>query len=547
MRFEGIRYPGVLRKAPVERLNMTSTYRKVGIASLVMMASVFLSKIIGLVRDSVIGGVKGAGVEVDNYLVAFTLPEILNHLIVSGFLSITFIPIFSKYLVQNREEEGWRIFSIILTCFGTILLALIVLGETCTLPLLHLIAPGKTLPEEIAPILKMTRIILPAQFFFFAGGLFMAVQFAKEQFFIPAIAGLIYNIGIVTGGLILGPSMGMEGFSWGVLGGALVGNFILQMIGAKRVGMRFSPSFAVRHPDLRKYFLLTLPLMIGLTPNFSIEFLFRFFGSFLPEGGIASINFALRIMFVVVGLFGQAVATAFFPFMTRLVTENNIKEANRLLNRTLGYLSLTLSVAMLLMVLRTEIVAVVFQRGAFDAAATAITSRVLLFLMPTAVAMAAFALVVRGYYAKQNTLFPAIFSTIAVLLTLPLYYFGMRSAGPQGIAVAMSLSTTFQALLLYIVWNRRTKNDGSRQVYISFLKMAVLSAVIGVLLEWIRQLLAGALQPVGFFHNLLIIIGIAAFWLGLLVAFGTLLRFEEITQPLKDVWGEIRHRILRKN
>jgi len=526
---------------------MTSTYRKVGIASLVMMASVFLSKIIGLVREMFIAGIMGAGEQVDNYIVAFTLPEILNHLVVSGFLSITFIPIFSKYLVRNREEEGWRIFSIILTCFGTILLALILMGESCTLPLLHLFAPGKTLPEDIAPILRMTRIILPAQLFFFAGGLFMAVQFAKEQFFIPALSGLIYNTGIIAGGLLLGPSMGMEGFSWGVLGGALVGNFLLQMLGARKVGMRYSPSLAFRHPDVRKYILLTIPLMVGLTPNFSIELLLRFFGSFLPSGGISSINFSLRIMFIVVGLFGQAVATAFFPFMTRLVTENNMAAANRLLNRTLRYLSLTLAVAMLVMVLRSEIVAVIYQRGAFDPEATALTARVLLFLMPTSVAMAAFAMVVRGYYATQDTLFPAIFSTIAVLLTLPLYYFGMRAAGPGGIAIAMSLSTAFQALLLYVVWNRRTRNHGSRQVYLSFLKMAALSAGMGVLLEWIRQLLTGALQPAGTLQNVLVIVCMSGLWLGLLVASGTWLRLEEVRQPLRDIRAEARRRLFKRS
>jgi len=526
---------------------MTSTYRKIGIASLIMMASVFLSKIIGLAREMVIAGFKGAGVEVDNYLVAFTLPEILNHLIVSGFLSITFIPIFSKYLIQNREEEGWRIFSIILTCSGTALLVLILIGEIFTLPILHFFAPGKTLPEEIAPILKMTRIILPAQFFFFAGGLFMAVQFAKERFFIPSIAGLIYNLGIIAGGLAFGPSMGMEGFSWGVLVGALVGNFLLQMVGAQKAGMRFSPSFDFRHPDFRKYILLTIPLMVGLTPNFSIELLLRFFGSFLPAGGISSINFSLRIMFIVVGLFGQAVATAFYPFMARLVTENNMAEANRLLNRALCYLSLTLSVAMLVMVLRSEIVTVIYQRGAFDPEASALTARVLIFLMPTSVAMAAFALVVRGYYATQDTLFPAIFSTIAVLLTLPLYYFGMHAAGPTGIAVAMSLSTSFQALLLYIVWNHRTENVGSRQVYSSFLKIAVLSTGMGIILEWMRRLLTSVVQPAGIFQNMLVMGCIFAVWLGLLVAIGTLLKLEEVRQPLRDIGGEVRRRFFKKN
>jgi putative peptidoglycan lipid II flippase len=337
----------------------------------------------------------------------------------------------------------------------------------------------------------------------------------------------------------------MEGFSWGVLGGALIGNFLLQMVGAKKVGMHFSPSFAFRHPDFRKYILLTIPLMIGLTPNFSIEILFRFFGSFLPDGDIAGINYAIRIMFIVVGLFGQAVATAFYPFMTRLVTENKMEEANRLLNQTLRYISLTLSVSMLVMVLRSEIVTVIYQRGAFDPEATALTARVLLFLMPTAVAMAAFAMVARGYYATQDTLFPAIFSTVAVLLTLPLYYYGMHTTGPKGIALAISLSTAFQALLLYIVWNRRTKNLGSRPVYLSFIKMALLSAGMGVLLEWMRRLLTDAMEPTGMLQNIGVIACIGAVWLGLLAALGTLLRLEEIAQPMKDIWKEGRRRIFK--
>jgi putative peptidoglycan lipid II flippase len=167
--------------------------------------------------------------------------------------------------------------------------------------------------------------------------------------------------------------------------------------------------------------------------------------------------------------------------------------------------------------------------------------------MPTSVAMVAFALVVRGYYATQDTLFPAVFSTVAVLLALPFYYFGMHTAGPKGIALAMSLSTTFQALLLFIVWNRRTKNTGSRQVYFSFLKMAILGAGIGIFLEWIRRLLEGASQPTGMLQNLGMIACMCAIWLGLLVITGTLFRLEEIRQPLKDIWMETGRRLFRKS
>ena len=523
-----------------------ATYKKIGVASLIMMASAFLSRVIGIIREMVIAGFGGVGWEVDAYQVAFIIPEILNHLVASGFLSLTFIPIFSHYLTQNREEEGWRIFSIILTCFGIILAVLIFIAELYTGPLVNLLAPGIDSLESRDLIIRMTRIILPAQFFFFSGGLLMAVQFAKGKFLIPALAPLLYNMGIIAGGLILGTRLGIEGFAWGVLAGAVTGNFLVQVIGAKRLGMRFSPSLAIKHPDLRKYILLTVPLMVGLTPAFSIELLFRFFGSFLPTGGIASINYSLRIMLVVVGLFGQAVATAFFPFMSRLVAENNLEEANRLLNRTLRYLSLALPIVALLMVLRVEVVTVLFQRGAFGPEATALTARVLLFLLPGSVAIATYTLVLRGFYAMQNTLFPAVFSTLAVLLSLPFYYFGMRAGGPQGIAVAMSLSTIVQALLLYISWNIRTRNRGSRKVYLSFLNMVILSIGTGLLFEWGIRLFSGDSRPAGFFQCMTVIALTGTAGLGLIIGIGYLLRMKEIIEPLEKIRTAALRRIFTK-
>ena len=200
-----------------------SIYQKVGIASLIMMASVFLSRFLGLFRLMAIAYIGGRSGDVDAYQVAFVIPEILNHIVASGFLSITFIPIFSQYLAQNQEAQGWQVFSIILTCFGSLLLIFLVIAHVFAPELVALLTRGRPDPVFRANVVRMTRIILPAQFFFFTGGLFMAVQFAKEKFLIPALAPLIYNLGIIAGGFLLGPRLGMEGFSWGVLAGAFIG------------------------------------------------------------------------------------------------------------------------------------------------------------------------------------------------------------------------------------------------------------------------------------------------------------------------------------
>jgi putative peptidoglycan lipid II flippase len=517
-----------------------SLSKKIGIASLIMMASVLASRVIGIFRESVIAYIGGRGDAVDAYQVAFILPDILNQIVASGFLSLTFIPIFSRYLARDREKEGWRVFSVIFNSFGALLILLLAVAEVFTPQLLHLAAPGWNDPAITGQVITMTRIILPAQFFFFAGGLFMAVQFAKERFFLPALAPLVYNAGIILGGLLLGPRFGMAGFAWGVLAGAFAGNFLLQYRGAKQLGMQISPLFDFRHPELLTYIKTTLPLMLGLTMTFSHELFLRFFGSFLSAGSISGLNYANRIMQVLVGVFGQAVGAATYPFLSRMVAEGNLNEANRLLNNTLRYMALILPVAALVMVLRHEVVAILFERGRFAAADTAQTARMLLFMMPGAVAFAAQTLVVRGYYASRNTLFPAVFGTLAVIASLPVYYFAMTALGPSGIALAGALSALVQVTLLYLLWNRHSKNHDSRRVYGFYGGMIVMALLFGLFLEWFKGAVLSEMEVSSFFGRVAMCGTMGTVFLALMAAAGFAFRIEEITGPIRSGFLKLR-------
>ena len=456
--------------------------KKVGFASFIMMASVFASRVIGVFREMVIAGTGGIESGVDAYQIAFIIPEILNHVVASGFLSITFIPIFAHYLSAKKEAEGYRVFSIIMNGFGLILMGFILVTMIWAPKLVHMFVPGIQDPVTFALAVKMTRIIIPAQFFFFTGGLLMAVQFAKEKFFIPALAPLIYNLGIILGGLVLGPYIGMEGFAWGVLAGAFIGNFGLQLMGAKKLGMRYYPIINFTHPDLIKYIKLTLPLMIGLTMTFSTEILLKFFGSYLNEGSIAAMNYALRVTFILVGLFGQAIGVASYPFMAKLAQQGNILELNRLLNKTLKFIFLIIPFSVLFIVLSHEIITILFQRGQFDARATLVTAGILPFFMIGAFAFSAQNIVSRGYYAIQNTLFPAVFTSICVILTLPLIFWFMQLMGPKGVALGLSLSVILQALVLFECWNKKSLNTGKKEVYLFFFKMISISLFLGFIL-----------------------------------------------------------------
>lgn len=486
----------------------------------------------------VIAHIGGATGEVDAYLVAFLIPDILNHIVASGFLSITFIPIFSRYLVINDEEKGWEAFSVIMTCFGILLLLLIIIAFIFTPELITIVAPGINEPLLRSRAIRMTRIIMPAQFFFFAGGLFMAVQFAKERFFLPALAPLLYNMGIIAGGILLSPWLGIEGFSWGVLVGAFWGNFAIQYLGASKVGMRLRPIFDLTHPDLLKYVLLTLPLMIGLTMMFSAEFLFKFFGSFMPRGDLACLNFSFRVMMILAGFFGQAIGMAMYPFMAKLIAEHKMSESNNLLNNILRLISLVIPFSVLMMVLRHEIILILFQHGKFDAAATELTSSMLIFFLIGVFAFSAQTVVVRGYYAMGNTLFPAVFITVAVLLSVPLYFFSMHIMGARGIALAVSVSAIFQVILLYGLWNKRSGNKESHAVYFFYVKIIVISMAIGVVLEWFKSKVLLSIDSGTISGSLSVLALTGTLFLALFFLIGYIFKIKEI--------AELKHRLVKK-
>ena len=512
-----------------------TTLKKVGFASLIMMASVFASRIIGVVRESAIAWAGGASAGVDAYQVAFSLPEILNHLVASGFLSITFIPILAGYINQERESEGFRVLSLILNGFGLLLLALTAAAMTWTPFFIEILAPGIIGTPTFDGAVRMTRIILPAQFFFFCGGLFMAVQFTKEKFFIPALAPLIYNIGIICGGVFLYPLLGMEGFAWGVLAGAFFGNFLLQWMGARRLGFSYFFFFDLTHPDFKRYVLITLPFMVGLTVTFSTEILVKFFGSFMAEGSIAAMNFAIRIMFILVGLFGQAIGMASYPFMAKIAARGDMDELNRIINLTLKFIFLVIPFSVLFIVLRREIVMILFQRGQFGAAAAHMTAGVLPFFLAAAFAFSAQTIVARGYYALENTLFPAIVSTVFMLAGLPVIYLLMTHMGMNGIALGLSLSVTFSSWALFECWNRKSRNTGKGEVYLFFLKLLPLSIVLFGLLHYARLGLTSLITLPGPAGALAVCIATGLLFLAILPVAGLALRINEINTLFQKI------------
>ncbi|MBD3393091.1 MAG: murein biosynthesis integral membrane protein MurJ [Chitinivibrionales bacterium] len=439
--------------------------KALSIAVAIMAASNVLSKLLALLRMRVLAATGGVGANVDAYAFSFLVPELLNHFLAAGMLSITFIPLFQKHYFKGDRERAWYFFSNLMTV-GTILCgACITLGMVFAEDIIRLLAGANiNSPDNPAQRIlttRLTRIILPAQLCFFWGALLMGIQYSQKRFLVPSLAGVVYNTGIILGGTLLAPRIGIEGFSWGVLAGALGGNVIIQIAGAARAGMRYRPVFNLRDPDLRRYILLTVPLILALNMAFANEFLFRFFGSRIPggEGAIASLEYSWRIMYMIVSIFGQSLAAGFYPFVSHLVAENRLDEVHELLRSALIKIGGALMpLAGIGAVLSPCLVTVLLRVGRFDTRSVAATAGPLSFYLLGTFFFAATPLINRICYARHNTILPLAVSTGAVLVCLPLYVVASRLWGANGIALSSSVCMLLQFFLVFFSYSAVYRN-----------------------------------------------------------------------------------------
>jgi putative peptidoglycan lipid II flippase len=466
-----------------------SLKKSLSIATAIMMGSVLLSRIAGLFREQVLAHYGGTSFEMDAYVTAFLLPELLNHFLAGGFLSITFIPIFQRHFHSGNREKAWISLSNLITIGSILFLILIPLSIIFTPAILQLMGKNFAHPDQFALTVKLTRIILPAQIFFYWGAFFSAVQMAEHKFFLPALSPLLYNVGIIAGGIILGPVIGIEGFAWGVLIGAFAGNVLLQLPGALRCGMKYKFTFNLSDSDFSNYIRKTVPLILGLGMTFSNEIFFRFFGSFLPEGGTSSVNYALRTTMMVVAVFGQASGVAFFPYLSKMAIEQQFMQMSQMLHSLLTKIATYLvPLSSIMLVVSYEIISILFKRGHFTESSALATASVFSIYLLGTFSFSASIIIARSFYALENTLLPMLVSTGTSLLSIPLYFFLCKLLGAQGIALAAIIGITLQFLILYFIWINKFKTWKSSFLFgTQFAKIIAICSVGAVSAYFIKR------------------------------------------------------------
>lgn len=446
-----------------------SASQRMGAAAVLLAGGILLSRLLGFLREAIIAYLHGASSATDAYYVAFQLPELMSYFLAAGTLSITFIPLFSSYIARNDEEGGWKLFSVVATTFGSILLFFVILAEIFAPQFVPMIAPGFTDPDQLELAILMTRIVLPAQLFFYFGGLLQATLFVREKFWPAAISPLIYNISIITCGVLLNASMGIVGFAVGALIGSFLGPFGLTFLVARK-DLKFNFHFKLNDPGFIEFIKLSLPLMVGVGLVTIDQWLLNYFGTLQGEGATSWLTNGRKLMMVAFAIIGQASSQAALPFLTRLFHENKHKEMGEMMTRSLRRVSFLAAIAAVgLAVLAKPIVYTIFRRGAFTMSDADITAELLVFFSFGLVAWSVQTFAVRGFYARKDTLSPMIISTSVGFFAIPIYYLLHKNIGISGLAMATSIGITLNALATMVFYRYKTQGLDIFSVFKSIL------------------------------------------------------------------------------
>ncbi len=434
---------------------------RVGVAALVWSGAILLSRVVGLVRDAVLGRTLGVSADGDVYFTAFVIPDFVNYLLAGGLLSLTFIPIFSRHLHAGREEEGWDSFSDIANFLLLIALPITAIVAFATPWIAPLVAGGFD-EAQVALLVRLTRIILPAQVFLMLGAMLSGTLQARDRHAVAALAPSTYTVGIIVVGLALYPSLGAEAFAWGVLAGAALGAFAIPLVACLHGGMRWRLRVNVSNPDLRAYLLLALPVMLGQSIVALDSLLWKWQGSFLEDGAVSRLQYAKTLLNVPAGIFGMAAGAAAYPTLVRLHHERRPVEAYALLTQAarntvlLAFLSQAL-----LSVAGEDAVRLVwgFSNRRFSPEDVEAIAECLSYFALALAAWSLHPLLARGFYARGNTWMPTVLGTAVTVLVVPLYV-GMRHvAGTSGLAIASSIALVAYVVPLHVALRRTVRRE----------------------------------------------------------------------------------------
>lgn len=459
-------------------------------AALIVMGGFVASKLLGLVRNIVISHQYGASREYELFLAGISIPDTVFQVLAGGAVGAAFIPVFTSYFASAESHRAWRLTSALMNLAVVGIGACALLLALATPVLVGVLVPGWSAPEQ-QQVAYLTRLMMVSPVIFAVSTLATSALNGVHRFALAAAAPLMYNLSLIAGAILLRP-LGVEGLALSAVVGALL-HLAIQVPGLIRVGMRYSLTLGLDLEGTREVARLMGPRVLGLGVSQLNLLVNVALASLLVEGSIAYLSYAWLVLMVPLGVFGMGFATAVFPTLVEQGAQAREEEQRRTFVFALRLiLYVTIPAALGLIVLARPTVGLLYERGAFDAAAAAATAYALAWYSLGLPGHALIEIVARVFYAERDTATPVRVAAVGAALNVALGLFLMRTElSYGGLALANALAALCEASVLIAIFQRRRRWLRLREL----LGFAWRVALAAVLMAGVALLVVGSVTP----------------------------------------------------
>lgn len=455
--------------------------RSAGIVGVATMSS----RLLGLAREQVLAYLFGAGREMDAFNVAFRIPNLLRDLFAEGAMSAAFVPTFTAALARRARRDAWRVGSAVLNLLAAATAAVAVAGIVFADPIVRLFAAGfADIPGKLELTVALTRVMFPFLTLVALAAILMGMLNALHRFFVPSFAPAMFNVAVIVSAVALVPLMPRLGWPriMAIAIGALAGGLLqvaIQWPALRREGFQYSPAFDLQDEDVRRVFALMGPGLVGIAGVQVNLFVNTLLATGQGDGAVSWLNYAFRLVYFPIGLFGVSIATASLPAIARSAAVNDLDEMRRTLSRGLRMmLVLNLPATAGLIVLARPIVALVFTRGEFTAADADATAAALVCYAPGLIGYCAVKLAVPSLYSLRDSRTPMVVSLTSVGVNIALSLSLVHALGYRGLALGTSMAALINGALLLVALRQRIGGIDGYRLAMTTAKIAVASGVM---------------------------------------------------------------------
>lgn len=517
------------------------------IAALLVALSSLVSRFLGIFRDHILAGEFGAGDTMDIYYAAFRIPDFIFNLLVLGALSAGFVPLFSclikdpkcktrKIFSGSPNREAWELANNILNLLGIVLIVLGGLGVIFAPLFMKFMTPGFS-PEMQLLTANLTRIMLLSPILLGLSSVLGGILQSYKRFFVYSLSPIMYNIGIIIGALFFVPRAGIIGLAWGVVLGAGM-HLLIQLPTVISLGFRYIPKINLNNKNLRKIGRMMVPRTLSLAIAQINLVVITIIASTLASGSLSVFNFANNLQSFPIGIFGISFAVAAFPTLSAIAFDKKklIQQFSNIFRQILFFI---VPATVLFLTLRAQIIRVVLGSGRFDWTDTILTIDTLGFFTISLFAQASLPLLVRIFYARHNSKTPFFVGFFTVFINVLLSLFLGKRLGVSGLALAFSISSIINFVLLWIVLRVELGNMDETRILGSAIKFSAAALACGVTVQGMKLVVWPYVDMTKFLGVLTqgLVAGIA----GILVylAFCSLLKSDEFF----EFWHAIKKRL----